>query len=74
VRIVALLLGVVVTLGVWGATAHGQTPSGDGVIAQGTTEEFEIPVSPTETSPAQWAFDINATSGPSGENAGARSR
>jgi hypothetical protein len=70
VRVLALLLGVTVTLGVWVATAHGQTPSGDSVVAQGTTQVFDIPVSPTETSPAQWAFDINATSGPSGENAG----
>jgi hypothetical protein len=70
VRVVAPLLVVAATLGVWVATAYGQTPGGDSVVARGTTEEFAIPVSPTETSPAQWAFDVNATSGPSGENAG----
>ena len=69
-RAITALLAVAVSFGVSVAVAHGQTPSGDSVVAQGTTEVFEIPVSPTETSPAQWAFDINATSGPLGEDAG----
>jgi hypothetical protein len=68
VRAVALLLAL--SFGAWVGAAHGQTPRSDSVVAQGTTEEFEAPTSPTTTSPAALIFDINATSGPSGENAG----
>ena len=67
-RAVALLLAL--SFGAWVGAAHGQTPRSDSVVAQGTTEEFEAPTSPTTTSPAALIFDINATSGPSGENAG----
>ena len=70
VRGITAFLAVAVSFGVSAAAAHGQAPSGDSVVAQGRTSFFEIPIDPFATAPTQFVFDVNATSGPSGENAG----
>jgi hypothetical protein len=56
-----LIVGLGVLLGMFVPAAHGQLPSGDSVVGQGRTIPFGD-MSLVET------FDVEARSGPSGEN------
>jgi len=61
VRRTALLVALGVLFGTWVPAAHGQVPNGDSVVGRGQT----FPLPPQSL---QHSFDLEARSGPSGED------